>query len=328
MVSIIVPIYNVEKFLKECLESIVNQTYRDLEIILVDDGSPDNCGKICDEYAEKDTRIKVIHKENGGVSSARNVGLSAVTGEYISFIDPDDVVSNDFIKKLLYLSQSNNCDIAECNFVSFENEIILDDSNLNVELVSPLDIQKELFSDDSVKAVVLWNKIYKKYLFDNIQFPFGKINEDEYAMYRVIYNCKTKIAVTNESLYYYRTNHNSIMRRKYNVSRHDSIGACKEQKEFYMKNNEKELFDRVVIKFQTRLEWIFILTIENIEKPKNYLFNIKNEMNENLKDFIKIKNISLVKKIRAILFTKMPYLYYNLTKIRCRKKYLSRNESE
>ena len=116
LVSIIVPIYNVEKYIKECIDSIINQTYKNLEIILVDDGSPDCCPKICDEYSKKDKRIKVIHKENGGLSSARNAGLDVAKGEYVSFIDSDDVVDEKFIETLYNLCIENNCDISECNF--------------------------------------------------------------------------------------------------------------------------------------------------------------------------------------------------------------------
>ena len=123
LISVIVPIYNVEKYLQKCVDSIINQTYKNLEIILVDDGSPDNCPKMCDDYAEKDSRIKVVHKENGGLSDARNVGMEVATGEYVSFIDSDDYISLDFYETLLETIVDNDSDVVECGVVKFyENE--------------------------------------------------------------------------------------------------------------------------------------------------------------------------------------------------------------
>ena len=125
LISIIVPIYNVEKYLKKCIDSIINQTYKNLEIILVDDGSPDNCGKICDEYAKKDNRIKVIHKENGGVSSARNVGVENATGEYIGFVDSDDYIEKDMYEVLINNLKKENADISIIsNYEVYKNKII------------------------------------------------------------------------------------------------------------------------------------------------------------------------------------------------------------
>ena len=121
-ISIIIPVYNVEKYLSTCLNSVINQTYQNLEIILVNDGSTDACPKICEEYATKDNRIKVIHKQNGGLSDARNVGLKQTTGNLVSFVDSDDVLALDFYQKLINVLIKNNADIAECGFLKFENE--------------------------------------------------------------------------------------------------------------------------------------------------------------------------------------------------------------
>ena len=119
LISVIVPIYNVEKYLDRCVESIINQTYKNLEIILVDDGSPDNCTQMCDDYAKKDSRIRVVHKENGGLSDARNAGMEVATGEYVSFIDSDDYISLDFYETLFQTMIDNDSDIVECSVVKF-----------------------------------------------------------------------------------------------------------------------------------------------------------------------------------------------------------------
>ena len=313
LVSIIVPIYKVEQYLKECIDSIINQTYKNLEIILVDDGSPDNCGKICDEYEKKDNRIKVIHKENGGLSSARNAGLDVARGDYISFIDSDDYVSNEFIEKLYLLCKKNNADISECNFVRFidSKEVKLEINN-NTFLYSSEEMQERIYSTEASRTVIVCNKLYKKYIYDSLRFPLGKINEDEFITYKAFYNCKEKIAVTSESLYYYRYNENSIMGKKYNIRRLDVLTAFRERKEFYKKNNNKGLFEKTVIKYQYYLIESFIMTKKYIEKPQEYLNNILYDAKKNFRDYKEISEINLKEKIKMKLFLLVPNLYYFL----------------
>ena len=159
LISIIIPIYNVEKYLHCCINSVIRQTYKNLEIILIDDGSPDNCGKICDEYAKKDNRIKVIHKENGGLSSARNAGLDIAKGEYISFVDSDDYVAENFIEKLYKLCKENDADIAECDFYRIKAN---EKSMLYVSTTAVMN--KELNCDDKllVGNVTTWRIMFNR----------------------------------------------------------------------------------------------------------------------------------------------------------------------
>ena len=162
LISVIVPVYNVEKYLDKCIQSIVDQTYTNLEIILVDDGSPDNSGAICDEWAEKDNRIKVIHKANGGLSDARNAGLDIATGEYIAFVDSDDYIELDFYDKLYNVIKATNCDISICNLRK-----VYENNNVSVNNCDTFEITEysttEAMSaliDDKIRQVV-WNKLYK-----------------------------------------------------------------------------------------------------------------------------------------------------------------------
>ena len=182
-VSIIVPIYNVEKYLPKCIESIINQTYKNLEIILVDDGSPDNCAKICDEYAKKDNRIKVIHKPNGGVSSARNAGLDIATGEYIGFVDPDDFIAPEMYEQMLEAIKTANADLAICGFnVVHENDFsILKSNTLPIKkLIGVENCIFDLFSLEgfSIRPCV-WNKLFVNKLISNQRFDTNySISED------------------------------------------------------------------------------------------------------------------------------------------------------
>jgi glycosyltransferase involved in cell wall biosynthesis len=182
LISVIIPIYNVGDYLKKCVNSIINQTYKNLEIILVDDGSTDKSGILCDEFAKKDSRIKVIHKQNGGLSDARNCGIEASSGKFIAFIDSDDFIAPDFYEYLLSLQKENNADIAECNFIrvyeekqdEFEFPIKKENIILKTDGVGALFL---FMSDDdeiSTNSVVVWNKLYNKKLFEDIRFPVRK----------------------------------------------------------------------------------------------------------------------------------------------------------
>ena len=180
-ISIVIPIYNVEKYLPQCLDSVINQTHQNLEIILVNDGSTDSCGEIGEEYAAKDPRIKVIHKENGGLSDARNAGIKVATGEYIAFIDSDDFVAVDFCEKLLETLLENTADVAECDFLAFENDRDLEkfstDTKEKIE-VFETEAALELLMKEYFKQTV-WNKLYRREVLGDFEFPVGKINEDE-----------------------------------------------------------------------------------------------------------------------------------------------------
>ena len=213
MVSVIIPIYNVEKYLEECVESVLYQTYQDLEIILVDDGSPDGCGAICDEYAQKDKRVKVIHKENGGLSDARNAGLDVCRGDYIVFVDSDDCIHPQMIERLYNLLMKYQTDMAICSFQDIEeNEMPLYaeyDAQGKEYCFEKENIMNQLQSRNLL-TVVAWNKIYKARLFENIRYPKGYIHEDEFIIHKLLHLC-TRTVYTEEKLYYYRKRGDSIM---------------------------------------------------------------------------------------------------------------------
>lgn len=211
-ISIIVPVYNVELYLEKCIETLVNQTYRNLEIILVDDGSPDNCPQICDEWAKRDKRINVIHKENGGLSDARNAGLQISTGEYISFVDSDDLINRNYIWALYYSMQSNDAEIAACDVKEFYVDNEIDTNKMEIETVKeymPGEALEQLISGVGVRAVA-WNKMYKRVLLEKEFFPKGRFHEDEFFTYRIIDKAK-KIVYVDSVLYYYRQRQGSIM---------------------------------------------------------------------------------------------------------------------
>lgn len=237
LISIIVPVYKVEKYLPKCINSIINQTYKNLEIILVDDGSPDNCPNMIEEYARNDKRIKIIHKENGGLSSARNAGLEIATGDYISFVDSDDYVRRDYIEILLNNLKNANADISICKNKKFsEGEEIIINEVSDVEIYNKKQLIYELFKFGAVHECA-WGKLYAKKLFDNIRFPIGRIYEDSSIMHE-IYNNVEKAVYTNNELYYYLVNRSdSIMGNTYSAKKqHDNYLFIIERQEYLLKN--------------------------------------------------------------------------------------------
>ncbi len=211
LITIIVPIYQVEKYLKKCIDSILNQTYKNLEIILVDDGSTDNSPKICDDYKKKDNRIKVIHKENGGLSDARNAGMKIATGKYIGFIDSDDYIKSDMYQVLYENIVKTNADISICDFLAIKEN----DSNYTME-----ERKQDINEYNTIEALRLlienkirsyaWNKLYKRELLAGIQFPKGKKMEDLAVMYKIFEKAE-KIVNTNKTEYYYLQRSSSIL---------------------------------------------------------------------------------------------------------------------
>lgn len=214
LISVIVPIYNVERYIKKCIDSIRSQTYKNLEIILVDDGSPDECGKICDEYERIDSRIVVIHKKNGGLSDARNAGLEIIHGKYVAFVDSDDWIEPDMYQRLYENMMTFHADMS---FAGVTDDVI--DENGIEKSVKISNYGDEPFSENKIAAMkryfhgswAAWDKLYKASLFENVKFPVGEINEDEAIVIELLAQCDT-VCYTNEILYHYikRANSNSI----------------------------------------------------------------------------------------------------------------------
>ena len=226
MVSIVIPVYNVDKYLEDCFNSVLGQTYRDIEVIAVDDGSSDNSSAICDEFASRDNRVKVIHQKNNGVSVARNVGLANTSGEFIFFVDSDDVIEPNAVETLCNIQEESSADLV-IGMYSLINE---DGSHRkdSGELLIEGEITEKQFWEYSGKKylAVLFPvaKLYKRHLLEGLHYPEGLINEDQYILPDLIPRC-SKIVCTNRVIYRYRYNESSIMRKKFNWSRVDTIEA-------------------------------------------------------------------------------------------------------
>ena len=310
-ISIIIPIYNVEQYLPQCLDSIINQTYKNLEIILINDGSTDNSGKICDNYAKVDNRIHVFHKKNEGVSSARNLGLEKCTGDFIGFIDPDDFIELNMYELLYNEQQKTNADIVWCNYSLYYslNKQIFGEINSNItynllNINEKNDFYSDLFYKYNMKAY-LWNKLYQKEIFSNIKFPYKKIFEDLFVFIYLISKAN-KISFINKKLYYYRQRVNSICNKThihstFNIDMIESyIKSSIDYKYFSNNNNVSN-----ILSFHT---YLFVL--------KNILFYQKCNLYKSEKKYIisQLKlllktNISIKNKITILRIAYLPNLY-------------------
>ena len=223
LISVIVPVYKVEPYLDRCVQSIVDQSYRNLEIILVDDGSPDACPAMCDAWAEKDPRIRVIHKENGGLSDARNTGMAVATGDYISYIDSDDWIAPEMLERLAAAIERDDSDIAACTV-----EMVWADGTpsrlLTVKenrILNPLEAEKALLEESLLKQPV-WYKLYRRLFAEDLLFPVGKFHEDVFWSYQAVGRAR-RVSVIDYVGYFYFQRQGSIMGEGYSLKRLDAV---------------------------------------------------------------------------------------------------------
>lgn len=233
LISVIVPVYKVENFLSHCITSILNQTYTNLEIILVDDGSPDRCPEICDAFMNKDKRIKVIHQNNGGGGKARNRALDIAEGDFIAFVDSDDYIASEMFE-FLHKQFSDEVDIVECSYQITENDDVIFDSiddNCIIKLYTAEQAMRENIRDHIFRQLI-WNKLYRRHVIDNIRFPEGKKIDDEFWTYQVLGNAR-RLKYTDKVLYAYRQQKDSIMHSLNAEKRFQAIQA-KIQRHMYI----------------------------------------------------------------------------------------------
>ena len=238
VVSIVVPVYRVEPYLSRCVESLLNQTYTKLEIILVDDGSPDNCPQMCDAYAAQDSRIKVIHKENGGIANARNTGLAAVTGEYMTYVDSDDWAENTYVEKLLTLLKEYDADMATCQELwTGDTEACIQHGPDQVKVYcTEQALESLLYQKDF--DVGPHGKIYKTRICKPHQYPSGMLYEDLGNTYKIVADCK-KVVCTNQKHYFYFQSPNSITRSVFDKRRLAVVTLMDEQYDYILKHFPK-----------------------------------------------------------------------------------------
>lgn len=245
MISVIVPVYEVERYIIKCIDSILEQSFTDFELILVDDGSKDKSGAICDEYAKRDSRIKVIHQENTGLSGARNAGIRDAKGEWILFIDSDDYIAKNMLMDLYNAVINNNLLMAICNFecVTEEGKVTMGASSSPIknEVLLAEEIFHKIYEKGGWFYVVAWNKIYHKSLLNNDFYPVGKLVEDEFVIAEVLYKAKKIVCIENKNYFYRVKRTGSITKSKEEELFLNTLEALKRRCDFFQINQMEEL---------------------------------------------------------------------------------------
>ncbi|OUP56312.1 hypothetical protein B5F14_09775 [Faecalitalea cylindroides] len=313
-VSVIIPIYQVEKYLERCIKSVINQSYKNIEIILIDDGSTDHCPTICDEYAQKDSRIIVIHKQNGGLSSARNSGLSACSGDYVSFIDSDDYIDEHMIETMVKKIETTNSDIVCCGFY-FE----MDNGYFSKSFMPDLILNRSNAIDALIENTYLnhysWNKLYKKKVFKNVYFPEGKLFEDIRTTYKLFLNAD-KVCLIDEYLYHYQIRRNSIISSSkgdkvfeifnaYQVLKHDLIRLYPDKKSLIIKSEMNILINQYMELYKWRT---------NVEE-----FKLQNTYNLFRNDYHMLTQFTMKERLKYFFFLTSPKLFCQLKERKSQK---------
>lgn len=320
LISVIIPIYNVEKYLLRCINSILKQTYTNLEIILVDDGSPDNCGNICDNLKKRDKRIVVIHKKNGGLSSARNAGLNIANGEYVVFIDSDDWIENDYIKKLYEDICLKDADIAVPSFcITFDDGKRKVDSKIKKRSVYSSEQALEIFLFNGYLTPCVASKMWRKSLWDNIRCPEGKLFEDQYTTYKLLMNAN-KIIYEPKARYYYFKHQGSIGHSAFTNRTYDLLGGIHEEYEEITScypQTEKSL---KVARSVWELVFINMMILSNCE-DKAIIKEIQIRSRKCWMNVIKCEYLPCIRKIEIALFCfSFPLYRYGYKKYKNIKK--------
>lgn len=316
LVSVIVPVYNMEKYLEECVTSILNQTYPEFELILVDDGSLDSSGAMVDAWGQKENRVVVIHERNKGLSGARNTGIDKAQGEYLVFVDSDDYVAPDYIEVLLQTALAADADMAMCGvYALFQDDCCKASSMpMQARIYTPQTYMERFYVNTGFFSVV-WNKIYKKRLFDTVRFFEGRLNEDTIIMPRLIAQVN-QVAYVPEPLYFYRQRKGSIMHTAQRKSGIQNLLQIYEDLIQQHEEKNEEHLCRLAQKVYMNKSFEHFSELERSERPE-----IRKKQKEYCNRLLTYSKISVLVKAKLLLFTYFPGLYekINRKKVETRK---------
>ena len=312
LVSVIVPVYKVEEYLDQAVESLVNQTYKNIEIILINDGSPDNCGAMCDAWAKKDSRVRVIHRENSGVAATRNVGLEASRGEYLIFVDSDDYVEPTYVEELYCAVIHNQADMAICGVTYLNRDggctkLEVATQDVVLDCVSAMLLLERGGRVQEVYTVV-WNKIYRKSIWNTLRFPVGKVYEDAFVMPEVFHSCK-KVVLVEACLYVYRKREGSITAQQKEKYAPVYLEMMEWREQFYEKVGMKELLMLHYIHMYGTYEYFQMqtkATCRNVQKKirKCYLtkhYTTKVPFGRKMKNLVAVVSLPLYHRLVDML---------------------------
>lgn len=308
LISVIVPVYNVEEYLNKCVDSIINQTYKNIEILLIDDGSTDTSGAICDDYSQRYDNVKTYHKKNGGLSSARNFGIERASGEYLGFVDSDDYIHKEMYERLYSLIKEYDADLSECLLTNVYNGKNL----INNEKERVLVVNSETAIDLALKAeianVVAVDKLYRRSLFDNVRYPVGKTIEDGFVIVDILSQCD-RIVITTEQMYYYVHRKGSITTDAFSTKSLDAIEAY-EKNYNIIKNKYPAILDSAIL----RLCWAHFYVLDKIiydnsEEHKETKKNVIRFLRKNCGFILRNQQFTKGRKLATAMLMISPKLY-------------------
>lgn len=310
-ISIIAPVYQVEKYIGQCIESVINQTFKNFELILIDDGSKDKSGNICDEYAKRDKRIHVVHTENKGAASARNKGLDLATGKYIAFVDGDDYLAENMLDKLYKVITQENCDVVVCDFLNLHANSDKDFSlQLSDSKVSGREILSHLKNQKNYGVwTIVWNKLYKKEILKDLRFPEGKYFEDEIFSDQLYLICN-EVQVISDVLYYHRVLETSTMNTQKIRNYLDLIDAFQLRINLYLENRlpDDEVYKVLIYMLEPYTK---CAKADFMGNDKERLKQAKRFIRKSSRILIK-KRLSFIKKGSLILIASFPVFTYQI----------------
>ena len=324
VISVIVPIYKVEPYLRKCIDSVLAQTFTDFELILVDDGSPDNCGAICDEYAAKDNRIRVIHQENRGLSAARNAGIDWAfansDSQWLTFIDSDDMVSPDFLAKMISATEQAHADLCVCDFLSVfpagkeeKDTLVIPE---RVSTGSALLEEGVIYSN--WHFVISCNKLYRKQIFDDIRFPVGYIHEDEAIIHRVLGAARNVICIKDQLYYYYRRT-GSITGTGKSIKSTDYLFSLADRIQYAKQHRLPNLFAESLNLYQSFLKYTALPLLLDANEGDMHISRSARSTRAVLPNLLCSSRMTLREKARITLFSLLPSLYLHISRKHAKK---------
>lgn len=315
LISVIVPVYNVENYVSQCIESIINQTYKKIEIILINDGSTDSSKEICVKYAQKDQRIKIVDKKNGGLSDARNAGIKCMTGDYLMFVDSDDWLEFNCIELLYKLLIKYNADLVIGGVRKIEDEtgeIIWTTKSGTISTII-FDKKQDAMKDMFQNGCASWARLYKTKIHKDILFPVGEINEDEAIVLDVLDKCQ-KVVKTNEVIYNYRYRKQSITSTRWHIKKIAWYEHCKDNLKF-VEERYPDLKKYAEARYISSLVWVLNNMSQNVKEYNTYIEKYRKELKYIIRNSEYKKELSNKERARVFLLAYMYYPYAKIIKI-------------
>ena len=309
-ISVIVPIYRVEKYLPACIDSILNQTFTDFELILVDDGSPDRCPEICDETAKRDARVRVIHQANQGLSAARNAGIEAARGAWLSFVDSDDYIAPQFYEKLYQTAQRTDADCVMCSVQNVdESGKPIDSALMRVadEVKTGREVLRKIGRDDVTPYLTAWNKLYRRKLFNTLRYPAGRQNEDVFVFAELFCQVQRAVCVA-EPLYFYRKRIGSIMNSVVTLRNLDEMWAYVNCFEHLQQDDEESILKETEKRVFAKLTGVYYRVTEE-DRHSNKMKQAKKAQWNIAMRLMKQGQLDLRSLARTLLFQALPGVY-------------------